>query len=407
MPVPALRRMDGCCGLAMLATLGGFLALLLGLLLLLLPLLVHELSRAGDSSWGAVVLLLGLVLVTSAERLTGAPMLAVLCGGLLVGRLGTEVAQGRWRSLSDEERLALLSAERWKRSLDQLGASAASLLQSAAAMAGVLAAWLAERRQGRSHGKRWVRRETGSGPTASPAEPQPAGNATSPEPSSAETSAAEATAATAANTATASDAATGRGGESDDSSGTIASAAPLAADPPLSKPGDATDGSTPAPPAAAGGEAIPGSGLAATARLRESGTAAVAEQPSPQTASALPAASDASSGSESPTATAPASLQEAPVAAPGPADADPQTPQSATEATAGGSCAAGDAAATLPQAAAEGDPGVRVVESFSEIVELLEAAPAPAGSATESDGSAADAAETAAPDPSPYLAPEG
>lgn len=154
-------------GSAMLATLGGFLALLLGLLLLLLPLLISELSRPRDSAWGAVVLLLGLVLVTSSDRLTGAPMLAVLCGGLLIGRLGSEVAQARWRALSDEERLALGSSERWRRSLHQLGASLASLLQSALVLVAAGQAWLRERRsgQGRSHGKRWVRREQDSEPS--------------------------------------------------------------------------------------------------------------------------------------------------------------------------------------------------------------------------------------------------
>lgn len=152
----------------MLATLAGFLALLLGLMLLLLPLVVSELSRPRDSAWGAVVLLLGLVLVTSAERLTGAPMLAVLCAGLLVGRLGGEVAQGRWCALSDEERQALRSAERWSRSLNQLAAVAASLLQSALDLAAAFSAWLAERRQGRSHGKRWVRSDTPA--LAAPAE---------------------------------------------------------------------------------------------------------------------------------------------------------------------------------------------------------------------------------------------
>jgi hypothetical protein len=55
----------------MLAILGGTLALVLGLAVLLLPLLAPELSRARDAAWGAVVLLLGLVLVTTAERLTG------------------------------------------------------------------------------------------------------------------------------------------------------------------------------------------------------------------------------------------------------------------------------------------------------------------------------------------------
>lgn len=144
----------------MLATLGGFLALLLGLLLLLLPLLASELSRARDSVWGAVVLLLGLVLVTSADRLTGAPMLAVLCGGLLIGRLGVEVGQGRWRLLSEEERQRLWSWERWQTSLNQIGASLGRLLQLASGVVGGLGSWLAERRASRpATTKKWVRPE--------------------------------------------------------------------------------------------------------------------------------------------------------------------------------------------------------------------------------------------------------
>ncbi|MBM5823571.1 MAG: hypothetical protein FJ082_14290 [Cyanobacteria bacterium K_Offshore_surface_m2_011] len=147
----------------MLATLGGLLALLLGLLLLLLPLLASELSRARDSVWGAVVLLLGLVLVTSAERLTGAPMLAVLCGGLLIGRLGVEVGQARWRLLSEEERQRLWSWERWQTSLSQLGASLARLLQLAGGVVSGLGAWLAERRASRpASTKKWVRPEADS-----------------------------------------------------------------------------------------------------------------------------------------------------------------------------------------------------------------------------------------------------
>ncbi len=155
----------------MLATLGGFLALLLGLLLLLLPLLATELSRARDSVWGAVVLLLGLVLVTSAERLTGAPMLAVLCGGLLIGRLGVEVGQGRWRLLSEEERQRLWSVERWQTSLSQIGASLSRLLQLASGVVAGLGSWLAERRAARpASTKRWVRPEA----EAAPAEVAPA-----------------------------------------------------------------------------------------------------------------------------------------------------------------------------------------------------------------------------------------
>ncbi len=153
----------------MLATLGGILALIFGLLLLLLPLLAGELSRARDSVWGAVVLLLGLVLVTSADRLTGAPMLAVLCGGLLMGRLGVEVGQGRWRQLTEEEQRRLGSAERWLTSLGQIGASLGRLAQLGLGLFSGLGAWLAERRAPKpATTKRWVR------PEEAPAVAQPA-----------------------------------------------------------------------------------------------------------------------------------------------------------------------------------------------------------------------------------------
>ena len=145
--------------LAMLATLGGALALLLGLAVLLLPLLAPELSRPRDAVWGAVVLLLGLVLVTSADRLTGAPMLGVLCGGLLIGRLAVEVGQGRWFRLSPEERQLLWSAERWRTVLDQLGASVAKLVMIAGGSGAVVGGWIAARRAPRGSGKRWVRPE--------------------------------------------------------------------------------------------------------------------------------------------------------------------------------------------------------------------------------------------------------
>ena len=153
----------------MLATLGGLLALLLGLTILLLPLLASELSRPRDSAWGAVVLLLGLVLVTSADRLTGAPMLGVLCGGLLIGRLAAEVSQGRWRQLTPEEQQRLWSAERWQTSLQQAGATLAHLIAVVTTAGSGLGEWLAQRRQPKSSGKRWVRPEAPE--TPNPAEP--------------------------------------------------------------------------------------------------------------------------------------------------------------------------------------------------------------------------------------------
>jgi len=161
----------------MLATLGGLLALLLGLAILLLPLLTPELSRPRDSAWGALVLLLGLVLVTSADRLSGAPMLGVLCGGLLIGRLGSEVGQARWRQLSDEERGQVGSASRWRERLDQLLAALGRLLELAAARVRAFAGRFGAGRQPRGGGKRWVRPE---------APVEPAGSAEAPAATEAE-----------------------------------------------------------------------------------------------------------------------------------------------------------------------------------------------------------------------------
>ena len=153
----------------MLASLSGSLALLLGLAVMLLPLLGPELSRPRDSAWGALVLLLGLTLVTSTDRLSGAPMLAVLCGGLLIGRLGGEVMQLRWSQLTPEEQQGLLSRERWQRSLSELSVSVGSLVgrltMIGAALGSSLAGLSAALQRGRGRpgsagsSKRWVRPE--------------------------------------------------------------------------------------------------------------------------------------------------------------------------------------------------------------------------------------------------------
>jgi hypothetical protein len=148
----------------MLATFAGLLALVAGLVLLLVPLLIPELSRQRDAVWGAVVLLLGLTLVTSSERLVGSPMLAVLCGTLLIGRLGVEVSQSRWRALTPEERQALSSSERWQTSLQQLLAAGARLAALALELRQLLLGWVgqanAAKSSGKSSGKRWIRPET-------------------------------------------------------------------------------------------------------------------------------------------------------------------------------------------------------------------------------------------------------
>ena len=180
---------------AMLATISGSLALLVGLAVLLLPLLVTEMSRPRDALWGAVVLLLGLVLVTSAERLSGAPMLAVLCGGLLIGRLGSEVLQLRWRQLTPEEQQRLGSSERWRTGVSQLTATLAKLPAALGETGQGLSAALkrparARPAQGSSPtGKRWVRAEPGTEtkPAAAAAD-QPDAPAPTPEPAAPEPS---------------------------------------------------------------------------------------------------------------------------------------------------------------------------------------------------------------------------
>jgi hypothetical protein len=171
----------------MVASLSGTLALVVVLAVLMLPVLARELSRPRDAMWGAVVLLLGLTLVTSADRLTGSPMLAVLCGGLLIGRLGLEVLQLRWRALIPEEQQRLLSSEHWQTSLNELLVSATRGIAAVSAASGTVLAAL-QRGGGSkgSNGKRWVRAEQEHGqgseePSHNPSEPDQA-TASTPEP---------------------------------------------------------------------------------------------------------------------------------------------------------------------------------------------------------------------------------
>ena len=138
---------------SVLAVLIGSLALIAGLLLMVLPLVASELARPRDSFWAAVVLLLGLVLVTASERLTGAPMLGLMCGGLLIGRLGSEVGQQRWSALEPAQQQRLSETSYWMEQLQQLRGAAAKLL----AAGGIVASGLQERLKKPEVSKRWVR----------------------------------------------------------------------------------------------------------------------------------------------------------------------------------------------------------------------------------------------------------
>ena len=152
---------------SVLAVLIGSLALVAGLLLMLLPLVASELARPRDSFWAAVVLLLGLVLVTASDRLTGAPMLGVLCGGLLIGRLGSEVGQQRWGALEPAQQQRFSETSYWTQQLEQLRGAAAKLL----AAGGIVASWLQERLKKPEVSKRWVRADATDEATPTEVEP--------------------------------------------------------------------------------------------------------------------------------------------------------------------------------------------------------------------------------------------
>ena len=152
---------------SVLAVLIGSLALVAGLLLMLMPLVASELARPRDSFWAAVVLLLGLVLVTASDRLTGAPMLGVLCGGLLIGRLGSEVGQQRWGALEPAQQQRFSETSYWTQQLEQLRGAAAKLLSAG----GIIASWLQERLKKPEVSKRWVRADASGEATPTTTDP--------------------------------------------------------------------------------------------------------------------------------------------------------------------------------------------------------------------------------------------
>ena len=101
----------------MLAIVIGNFLIVLGFLLVVLPVLVTELSRPRDSVWGALTMVLGLILITSFERFSGSPMVAVLLGSFLFSRLFVEVSQNRWQQLTVQEKSGLKTFNRFKNSL--------------------------------------------------------------------------------------------------------------------------------------------------------------------------------------------------------------------------------------------------------------------------------------------------
>ena len=98
----------------MLAVLIGYLLVPLGLIVLILPLVVAELTRPKDSFWGALIVILGLVLVLDNDRFKGSSLLEVCLGTLLFFRLFAEISQYRFQQLTLKEKANLTSFGHWK-----------------------------------------------------------------------------------------------------------------------------------------------------------------------------------------------------------------------------------------------------------------------------------------------------
>jgi len=112
-------------------------------------------------------------------------MLAVLCAGLLIARLGAEVGQARWNSLSETEQQQFTSLDHWRTSVQQLLITTGRVGEGISGIAKQL------KPAGKSgvKSKKWVRPESpkttatsnAASSEAASGEPDPPAEVTSPE----------------------------------------------------------------------------------------------------------------------------------------------------------------------------------------------------------------------------------
>ena len=112
-------------------------------------------------------------------------MLAVLCAGLLIARLGSEVGQARWNTLSETEQQRFQSIDHWRTSVRQLLITTGRVGEGISGIAKQL------KPTGKSGvtEKKWVRPESpensaannDAGSEMTSTEPVPPADATSPE----------------------------------------------------------------------------------------------------------------------------------------------------------------------------------------------------------------------------------
>ncbi len=101
-------------------------------------------------------MILGLVLITSKERLSGSPMLAVLFSSLIIFRLLLEVSQNRWQQLTLEEKAGIKSFSLWNNRISQIIAVFGRLGSIVLAISDLFKG----KPKPSSIGKKWVRPET-------------------------------------------------------------------------------------------------------------------------------------------------------------------------------------------------------------------------------------------------------
>ncbi|SAY38887.1 hypothetical protein FLM9_918, partial [Candidatus Synechococcus spongiarum] len=93
----------------------GYGVLVLALPLLLLPTAFPELSRPRDALWSLLLATLAPLLLLNRLPVFSGAGFGELIATVLMGRLAAEVGQGRWESLTPDQRLALRHLPRWRR----------------------------------------------------------------------------------------------------------------------------------------------------------------------------------------------------------------------------------------------------------------------------------------------------
>ena len=109
----------------------GYGVLVLALPLLLLPTAFPELSRSRDALWSLVLAALAPFLLMNRLPVFSSAGFGELIATVLMARLAAEVGQGRWASLTPDQRRALRRLPRWRRAGTDVVAAVAQAAKEA------------------------------------------------------------------------------------------------------------------------------------------------------------------------------------------------------------------------------------------------------------------------------------